>query len=71
MTMADWEERLNSFLKLWDRDILQDSGKISAELAQMKAETEFEKYRVVQDALYQSDFDRFVLPTIPFEGNKQ
>ena len=71
MTMADWEERLNSFLKLWDRDILQDSGKISAELAQMKAETEFEKYRVVQDALYQSDFDRFVLPTIPFEDNKQ
>ena len=71
MTMADWEERLNSFLKLWDREILQDSGKISAELAQMKAETEFEKYRVVQDALYQSDFDRFVLPTIPFEENKQ
>lgn len=71
MTMADWEERLNSFLKLWDREILQDSGKISAELAQMKAETEFEKYRVVQDALYQSDFDRFVLPTIPFEDNKQ
>ena len=56
---------------LWDREILQDSGKISAELAQMKAETEFEKYRVVQDALYQSDFDRFVLPTIPFEDNKQ
>ena len=65
MTMADWEERLNSFLKLWDRNILQDSGKISAELAQMKAETEFEKYRVVQDQLYQSDFDRFA--TLPFE----
>lgn len=65
MTMADWEERLNSFLKLWDRNILQDSGKISAELAQMKAETEFEKYRIVQDQLYQSDFDRFA--TLPFE----
>lgn len=65
MTMADWEERLNSFLKLWDRNILQDSGKISAELAQMKAETEFEKYRIVQDQLYQSNFDRFA--TLPFE----
>ena len=43
----------------------------AAELAQMKAETEFEKYRVVQDALYQSDFDRFVLPTLPFETDKQ
>ena len=67
MTMADWEERLNSFLKLWDKDILQDSGKVSAELAQMKAETEFEKYRIVQDRLYQSDFDRFALPNLPFE----
>ena len=67
MTMADWEERLNSFLKLWDRDILQDSGKVSAELAQMKAETEFEKFRIVQDQLYQSDFDRFALPTLPFD----
>ena len=67
MTMADWEERLNGFLKLWDRDILQDAGKISAELAQMKAETEFEKYRIIQDQLYQSDFDRFALPTLPFD----
>ena len=65
MTMADWEERLNGFLKLWDRDILQDNGKISAELAQMKAETEFEKYRIIQDQLYQSDFDLFTLPTLP------
>ena len=71
MTMADWEERLNGFLKLWDRDILQDAGKISAELAQMKAETEFEKYRIIQDQLYLSDFDRFELPTLPFEDNKE
>ena len=70
MTMADWEERLNGFLKLWDREILQDSGKISAELAQMKAETEFEKYRIVQDQLYQSDFDRFSIPTLPFDDKK-
>lgn len=70
MTMADWEERLNGFLRLWDRDILQDNGKISAELAQMKAETEFEKYRIIQDQLYQSDFDRFVLPILPFDKDK-
>lgn len=61
MTMADWEERLNGFLTVWDREILQDNGKISAELAKMHAESEFEKYRVVQDRLYESDFDRFVL----------
>ncbi len=62
MTMADWEERLNGFLKVWDKEILQDAGKISAELAHMHALSEFEKYRVVQDRLYESDFDRFILP---------
>ena len=60
MTMADWEERLNGFLTLWNPDILQDAGRISAELAKAKAETEFEKYRIVQDQLYQSDFDHFL-----------
>ena len=60
MTMADWEQRLNGFLELWDRNILQDSGRISAELAKAKAETEFEKYRIVQDQLYMSDFDHFL-----------
>lgn len=58
MTMQDWEERLNGFLKLWDRDILKDAGKVSAELAKAHAETEFEKYRIVQDRLFESDFDR-------------
>lgn len=58
MTMQDWEERLNGFLKLWDRDILKDAGKVSAELAKSHAETEFEKYRIVQDRLFESDFDR-------------
>jgi len=58
MTMADWEERLSGFLKLWDREILQDAGKVTAELAKAHAETEFEKYRIVQDRLYESDFDR-------------
>ena len=60
MTMADWETRLNGFLTLWDRKILQDAGRITAELAKAKAETEFEKYRIVQDRLYQSDFDHFL-----------
>jgi hypothetical protein len=60
MTMADWETRLNGFLNLWDRDVLQDAGRISAELAKAKAETEFEKYRIVQDRLYLSDFDHFL-----------
>ena len=61
MTMADWERRLNGFLTMWDRDVLQDAGKISAEMAKIHAETEFEKYRIVQDQLYTSDFDRFLL----------
>lgn len=61
MTMADWEERLNGFLRVWDRDVLQDAGKISAELAKSHALSEFEKYRVIQDRLYQSDFDRMML----------
>lgn len=60
MTMEDWEERLNGFLKLMDREILNDVGKVSAELAKAHAESEFEKYRIVQDRLYESDFDRFM-----------
>jgi hypothetical protein len=60
MTMQDWEERLGGFLKLWDRDILQDAGKVSAEIAKAHAESEFEKYRIVQDRFFESDFDRLV-----------
>lgn len=60
MTMQDWEDRLGGFLKLWDRDILQDAGKVSAEIAKTHAESEFEKYRIVQDRLFESDFDRLV-----------
>lgn len=58
MTMADWEKRLGGFLKLWDREILQDAGKVRAEIAHAHAESEFEKYRIVQDRLYESDFDK-------------
>ncbi len=63
MTMADWEERLNGFLKLWDHEILKDNGKISAEMAKIHAETEFEKYRIIQDQIYVSDFDELLLNT--------
>ncbi|MGD9687407.1 MAG: virulence RhuM family protein [Desulfobacter sp.] len=60
MTMQDWEGRLSGFLKLWDREVLQDAGKVSAELAKTHAESEFEKYRLVQDRKYVSDFDRLL-----------
>lgn len=60
MTMADWEERLGGFLKLWDRDVLKDAGKVTAEIAKAHAESEFEKYRIVQDRLFESDFDRVI-----------
>lgn len=60
MTMEDWETRLNGFLVLWNPDVLKDAGKVSAELTKAHAESEFEKYRIVQDRLYQSDFDRFL-----------
>lgn len=63
MTMADWEERLNGFLKLWDHEVLKDNGKISTEMAKLHAETEFEKYRIVQDQIYISDFDELLLNT--------
>jgi hypothetical protein len=60
MTMQDWETRLNRFIAATDRDILQDAGKVSAEIAQAHAISEFEKYRIVQDGLYVSDFDAVV-----------
>ena len=58
MTMEDWSKRLDIFLEAFDRQILQDSGRVSAEIAKAHAESEFEKYRVVQDRLFESDFDR-------------
>lgn len=61
MTMEDWEKRLNRFLSLMDREVLMDAGKVTAELAKAHAEAEFEKYRIVQDRLYMSDFDKFLL----------
>jgi len=60
MTMQDWEERLNRFIEATDRDILNDARKVTAEIAKAHAESEFEKYCIVQDRLFESDFDRLV-----------
>jgi len=60
MTMQDWADRLDRFIQMTDRKILQDAGKVTQELAKEFAETEFEKYRIVQDRLFESDFDREV-----------
>ncbi len=60
MTMVDWAEKLDAFLKFNDAEILENKGNVTAEIAKAFAESEFEKYRVVQDRLYQSDFDRLL-----------
>lgn len=60
MTMEDWSKKLNSFLTFMDFEVLQDKGKVSKEIAKLHAESEFEKYRIVQDQLYKSDFDKFM-----------
>jgi hypothetical protein len=60
MTMQDWEIRLNKFIEATDREILQDAGKVTAEIAKAHAESEFEKYCIMQDRLFESDFDRMV-----------
>lgn len=60
MTMADWASKLDAFLQFNDAEILQDKGKVTAEIAKAFAESEFEQYRVIQDANYVSDFDRLM-----------
>ena len=60
MTMEDWATRIDKFLEGDDRPVLDDAGRITAEYAKEFAETEFEKYRVIQDRLFQSDFDRLM-----------
>jgi len=59
MTMEDWAKRLDIFLSADERKVLPDAGRISAEIAREHAEGEFEKYRVIQDRFFQSDFDTF------------
>lgn len=65
MTMEDWESRLNKFIEATDREILQNAGKVTAEIAKAHAESEFEKYRIIQDRLFESDFDRIVKNELP------
>jgi len=60
MTMQDWGTRLNRFIEATDREVLADAGKVTAEIAKAHAESEFEKYRIVQDQLFVSDFDRML-----------
>ena len=60
MTMEDWAKRLDIFLKADDREILTNAGAITAEIAKAHAESEFERYRIIQDRLYESDYDRFL-----------
>ena len=69
MTMEDWAKRIDKFLDITDRPILSDAGKVTAEYAKEFAETEFEKYRVIQDRLFKSDFDKLDdkdLPSLDF-----
>jgi hypothetical protein len=60
MTMEDWAKRLDKFLEADDREVLQNSGKVTALIAKDFAENEFEKYRIIQDHLFESDFDKEV-----------
>ena len=69
MTMQDWEVRLNRFIEAANREVLQDAGKVTAEIAKVHAETEFEKYRIVQDRLFESDFDRLLKQTDKENGS--
>lgn len=76
MTMEDWAKRIDKFLDVADYPVLEDAGKITAEYAKEYAETEFEKYRIIQDRLFQSDFDRFnngenMLPLDDVNPNKE
>ena len=64
MSMEDWAKRLDGFLEFNGNKILMGAGKISTEKAKLHAETEFEKYRIIQDRVYESDFDRFILPEL-------
>ena len=61
LSMEDWETRLNRFIEVTDREILQNAGKVTAEIAKAHAESEFEQYRIVQDHLFESDFDKLIM----------
>ncbi len=71
MTMEDWAKRLDMFLEFDDREILQNPGKVTAKIAKVHAESEFEKYRIVQDRLFESDFDKAVKKLIETKEDKE
>lgn len=74
MTMEDWANKLNAFLKFNNAEVLTNKGTVKAEVAKAFAESEFEKYRVIQDILYKSDFDKFIAAaeeSANMEGNKK
>ncbi len=60
MTMQDWKEKLDIFLRFNNKELLDNPGKVSAEIAKSFAESEFEKYRITQDRLFESDFDKMI-----------
>ena len=66
MTMEDWAKRIDIILEAGGDAVLQDAGKVSADFAKSFAESEFEKYRIIQDRLFRSDFDR--LNELPFDN---
>lgn len=70
MTMEDWAKRLDSFLDFTELEILQGSGKVSMEMAKQHAESEFEKYRIIQDRLFESDFDRSIKALLDEQKDK-
>ena len=69
MTMEDWKTKLDAFLRFNGAEVLQNKGKVTAAIAKEFAESEFEKYRVVQDELYQSDFDKLISSMDSYSDN--
>ena len=69
MTMEDWATKLDAFLQFNDAEVLQDKGKVTAAIAKAFAQSEFEQYRIIQDQLYQSDFDR-LMATVDVKEDK-
>jgi hypothetical protein len=70
MTMEDWAKRLDLFLEFSERDVLKDAGSITTEMAKQYAESEFEKYRIIQDQLFESDFDKELKKILDEGDNK-
>ena len=71
ISLQDWETRLHIFIEMFDYGLLKDAGTVSAEIAKMHAETEFEKYRIVQDKLFLSDFDKYILELEEIDKNSK